>query len=64
MKSIALILLMLAITLTLDVPTCGDPLVPTLKFSYWDGTADYTASTIASICHNNGNLVITWVCND
>ena len=64
MKSIALIMLIVAIAVAVDVPACGDPLTPSLKFSYWNGTVDSPASTIASLCHNNGNLLITWVCID
>jgi len=64
MKHIALLLFLVAAALTLDIPSCGDPLVPKLKFSYWNGTADTSASTTASICHDNNNLIITWDCAD
>ena len=47
MKNIALLLLVVGAALALDVPFCGDALVPKLKFAYWNGTADVPATTTA-----------------
>ncbi len=64
MKNIALLLVIVVAAICLDIPFCGDALVPKLKFSYWNGTADLSGSTTASICHDNNNLIITWDCID
>lgn len=64
MKNIVLMLFIVLAVVALDIPVCGNPLVPTLKFSLWNGTADPTASTSASICHDSNNLVISWDCID
>lgn len=62
-KSVLLATL-IVLCLALDVPKCGDPKVPILKFSFYNGTADPQDSTRAELCHDGENLMITWQCID
>ena len=48
----------------LDVPSCSDPKVPVLRFSYWNATADPSESTDAHVCHDDTHLIIRWTCKD
>lgn len=57
-------LLLLGTALALNVPECGSSSPPVLTFSFYNGSADPTASTTASICHTPSSLRITWHCID
>ncbi len=64
MKRIVSLMLIVVAICALNVPPCGDERVPTLRFSYWNGSVDTTNSTTAQICHNADSLIISWNCVD
>lgn len=51
---------LLASAIALNVPLCGTPDIPTLRFSFYNGTADSSNSTKAELCHDGSNLLINW----
>ena len=64
MKKYLLFLVFLWTISTLEVPSCGSPKLPHLRFQYWNGTADPQDSTIAQLCHFQQHLRIDWQCID
>lgn len=64
MIKIIYLLTIIVVLKCLNVPSCSDPKIPILRFSYWNGTADSDESTIANICHDNTHLIIKWTCKD
>lgn len=45
MKKTFFVILMVVSISALNVPACGDPRVPILKFGYWNGSVDTSNST-------------------
>ena len=64
MLRIICLLFVISMLNCLDVPSCADPKIPVLRFSYWNGTADPAESTVANVCHDNTHLIIRWTCKD
>lgn len=57
-----LLLALVVIASSLDVPLCSSPDVPLLRFTYIDSQPDDT--TNATLCHDGTNLVVRWFSRD